>query len=498
MDKMYEKLLKAVTNLGSPRVLVVGDFMLDVYIYGDALRISPEAPVPVLKVTKTEHRCGGAGSVVSDLSALGAQPSCLGLIGQDGNGKILRQMLTEAGAQTGSLLTVAGRPTTAKQRLIGMAQHRHRQQLFRMDEESTEPLSDEANKAILQSFKDKLEQVHIVCLQDYNKGLLIASLAQQMIQAAVEANKKVIVDPSLGVDYSKYSRATLLAPNRQEASTAVGFEIKGVPDAARAAKQLIEELRLEAVIITLDKQGAYLETEKVSELIPTKGRNVYDVTGAGDMVLATLATVLAAGYDYKTAVQLANITGGIEVEKFGATTVTIEEVINEIVGQDRGKGGKVHSIDSLLDELGWCRRQNQTIVFTNGCFDVVHRGHIEFLKFCKLQGDIVVVGLNSDSSVKLIKGPGRPINNQLDRAAVLAAMESVDYITVFDEPEPLGLIEKARPDVLVKGQDWAQKGVVGAEFVESCGGKVVLAPLVENKSSTSVIEKMKSLERRSS
>jgi D-beta-D-heptose 7-phosphate kinase/D-beta-D-heptose 1-phosphate adenosyltransferase len=210
------------------------------------------------------------------------------------------------------------------------------------------------------------------------------------------------------------------------------------------------------------------------------------------MVLATLAITLAAGFDYKTAVQLSNITGGIEVEKFGTVTVTIEEVADEIVRQ--GKSGKVRSIDLLLDELTWHRKGKNIIVFTNGCFDVIHRGHIEYLEFCKAQGDVVVVGLNSDKSVKAIKGPERPINNQHDRAAILAALEVVDFITVFDEPDPLNLIKKIKPDILVKGQDWAEKGVVGREFVESYGGKVLLAPLIEGKSSTRTIEKMRALE----
>jgi D-beta-D-heptose 7-phosphate kinase/D-beta-D-heptose 1-phosphate adenosyltransferase len=242
----------------------------------------------------------------------------------------------------------------------------------------------------------------------------------------------------------------------------------------------------------LDKEGAYLQSPDLNEHIPTRPRNVYDVTGAGDTVLATLALTLAAGCDYKTAVQLSNIAGGIEVEKFGGTTVTIDEVITEIAYLNCGSEGKIRSADSLPAELNWCRKQNKTVVFTNGCFDVIHRGHIEFLKFCKLQGDVVVVGLNSDKSVKIIKGPDRPIHNQLDRAAVLAAMETVDYITIFDEPDPLKVIEKVKPDILVKGQDWEKKGVVGADFVKSYGGRVVLAPLVEGKSSTLVIEKIKS------
>ncbi len=490
---MYENLLKTVTNLGSPKVLVVGDFMLDVYVYGDALRISPEAPVPVLKITKTEHRCGGAGSVTRDLAALGAEPCCLGIIGQDGNSEILKEALAESGSDISGLVVAPDRPTTAKQRLIGLAQHRHQQQLFRMDEECTEPLSDELNEAVLQVYEDKLRQTDIVCLQDYNKGLLSSRICRKMIELAKLAGKKVLVDPSPTSDYSKYIGATVITPNRQETSLAVGFEIKTADDAEKAAEQLCNKLNLKAVVITLDKEGAYLRTEKTGELIATRPRSVYDVTGAGDMVLATLAISLAAGCDYKTAVQLSNITGGIEVEKFGVATVTIEEIINEIVSQKRGKDGKVRSIDALVTELDWHRRQNDRIVFTNGCFDVVHRGHIELLKFCRSQGDIVVVGLNSDSSVKTVKGPERPINNQLDRAAVLAAMETVDYITIFNEPAPLALIKKAKPDVLVKGQDWADKGVVGADFVESLGGKVVLAPIVKGKSSTRIIEKAKSL-----
>jgi D-beta-D-heptose 7-phosphate kinase/D-beta-D-heptose 1-phosphate adenosyltransferase len=248
------------------------------------------------------------------------------------------------------------------------------------------------------------------------------------------------------------------------------------------------------VVITLDKEGAYLKTKSKSLMVSTRPRNVYDVTGAGDVVLATLATALATGRDYQTAVQLSNIAGGIEVEKFGTATVTIEEITDEIAAQNRMATGKILTIESLLNELARRRRQKKTIVFTNGCFDVLHRGHIEYLKFCRQQGDTVVVGLNSDSSVKMIKGPDRPINNEHDRAALLAAMEMIDYVTLFDEPSVLNLIRKVRPDVLVKGEDWAVKGVVGREFVESYGGKVVLAPLVENKSSSATIEKIMSLE----
>jgi D-beta-D-heptose 7-phosphate kinase/D-beta-D-heptose 1-phosphate adenosyltransferase len=288
--------------------------------------------------------------------------------------------------------------------------------------------------------------------------------------------------------------ATAITPNREESSTAVGFEITEAETTAKAADYLFQKLELEAVVITLDKDGAYLKTENKGLMVPTRPRSVYDVTGAGDMVLATLTATLAAGCDYESAVQLSNIASGIEVEKFGTSTVTIEEIADEISGQNRTASGKILTVDSLLKELARHRRKKRTIVFTNGCFDVLHRGHIEYLKFCRQQGDVVVVGLNSDSSVKMIKGPDRPINNQHDRASLLAVLEMVDYITIFSEPTPTDLIRKVRPDVLVKGEDWAVKGVVGREFVESYGGKVALAPLVENKSSTATIEKIKSLE----
>lgn len=494
---MYENLLKTLKNIGSPKVMIVGDFMLDIYLYGDALRISPEAPVPILRVHKTEHSCGGAGSVAADLAELGAVPFCLGIIGDDQNGRILTKMLRDIGADINGLLTVPGRPTTSKQRLIGLAQHRHQQQLFRMDEESTDSLPDEQQERILQCYKKNLSNIDIVCLQDHNKGLLEVSLCNELIRSAEKANKKVIVDPCLRGDYSKYSGSTVITPNRQETSLAVGFEINNETQYSRAAQQLLENLRLQAVVITLDKAGAYLKTKDKGRIISTRPRDVYDVTGAGDMVLSILAMTIAAGCDYDTAVELANIAGGIEVGKFGNKTVSIEEMIDEIVSRNQTDSGKIRTSSSLIDELAWHRRRKKRIVFTNGCFDILHSGHIEFLKFCKSQGDIVILGLNSDNSVKNIKGPDRPINNQQDRAAVLAALEMVDYITVFDEPAPLNLIKMVKPDVLVKGRDWEQKGVIGREFVESNGGKVVLAPIVEGKSTSATIEKMKPLQSKS-
>lgn len=491
---MYKQLLKSVTNLGSPKVLLVGDFLLDSYVYGDAQRISPEAPVQVLNVVSRESKCGGAGSVAVNLAALGAEPVCIGAIGDDSNGKLLSEKLTQAGADISGMLKLSDRPTISKQRIIGLAQHRHRQQLLRIDEECTDPLSDDDFGKILKHYKAALGNCDIVCLQDYNKGVLSESLCAELISLAAKAGKKVLVDPCLTSEYEKYSGCCLITPNRKEASRVVGFEINSIADAAKAAEILVEKFKLDAVVITLDKEGAFLGTKDGGEHITTIPRSVYDVTGAGDMVLAMLTVSVAAGYDYTTCVQLANIAGGIEVEKFGVASVTVDEIVNEVIAQNHGKTGKIHDADSLVNELSFHRQQEEKIVFTNGCFDVLHIGHIQFLKSCKGQGEIVVLGLNSDSSVRSIKGPDRPINNQHDRAAVLAALETVDYIVIFDEADPLKTIENIKPDILVKGADWENKGVVGREFVEAYGGKVVLVPLVDGKSSTDTIEKIRSLD----
>jgi D-beta-D-heptose 7-phosphate kinase/D-beta-D-heptose 1-phosphate adenosyltransferase len=495
---VYKKLLNAVTNLGAPKVLLVGDFMLDSYVYGDALRISPEAPVPVLKVVNREHRCGGAGSVAVNLAALGAKCFCIGAIGNDQNGKILTELLKEAGADISGLVQIPNRPTISKQRLVGLAQHRHRQQLLRIDDESAEPLEENQYDKILKAFQARLTEVDIVCLQDYNKAILHPKLCSQFIKAALKHKKFVLVDPPCIEDYSKFKHASLITPNRREASMAAGFDIESIEDAQRAADTIVKKYSLNAVVITLDKEGAFLRTDKTAKYISTIPRSVYDVTGAGDMVLAALTVSLAAGCDYETAVELANVAGGIEVEKFGAAPVSVDEIANEIIAQNRDKTSKLRDIDSLAKELQFHRSQKQSVVFTNGCFDVIHRGHIEFLKFCKKQGDIVVLALNSDSSVKKIKGPERPINNQHDRAVVLAALETIDYIVIFEEIDPLKTIETLEPDILVKGQDWQHKGVVGREFVESYGGKVILAPLVDGKSSTDTINKIKSIQQNAS
>ncbi len=484
---MDDKLLKAASSLGSPTILLVGDFMLDGYIYADASRISPEAPVPVLKVVRKEFKCGGAGSVAADIIALGGRVICVGCVGQDEAGEQIIGKLAFLGADVSGIIKIAGRPTTVKQRFIGLAQHRHRQQLMRVDEETDVPLGEEQYQNLLGLFEKHLSSAKAVCIQDYNKGMLEEGFCRKLIEKSRSAGKKILVDPAAIKDYSKYCGATLITPNRSETARATGIEIDSQGTASRAAQKLQQTLNLEAAVITLDRDGAWLKTKDIDQIVPVRPKDVYDVTGAGDVVLATLAVARASGLDWLTSVELANIAGGIEVEKFGVATVGIDEIINSIIGPAR----KIQIAETLAVELETLRRQGKKIVFTNGCFDVLHRGHTEYLNFCKKHGDVLVVAINTDESVRKIKGPQRPVNNQHDRAVVLASLQCVDYVTFFADPDPLNIIMRIRPDVLVKGEDWKDKGVVGREFVESVGGKVILAPLVDGKSSTDTIEKIK-------
>ena len=327
----YKDLLKTVTHLGSPKVLLVGDFMLDSYIYGDALRIIPEAPVQVLKVVRREYAGGGASSVAADVTTLGARCFCIGIVGKDNNAQNLIEILKNLGAETDGIIEIDNRPTITKERVIGLAQHRHRQQLLRVDDECTDPLSPEDYQRLRDVYEAQLPDCDVVCLQDYNKGILEPAFCQSLIQLARKAGKKVLVDPPLDMDYRKFAGASLITPNRKESSHAVGFEIKTIADAEKAADQLKNELQLDTVVITLDKEGAFLRTNDLAKQIPTQPRNVYDVTGAGDMMLAMLAVGLAAGCDDETALQLANIASGIEVEKFGVATVIVDVIVNEII-----------------------------------------------------------------------------------------------------------------------------------------------------------------------
>lgn len=490
---MWQRLCEALERSGDLHILVVGDFMIDHYLYGDAERISPEAPVPVLRLVREEEALGGAGSVVADIRALGATAHCVGVMGDDAGAGRLVELLQRIQADPAGILRVSGRATTRKTRLVGLAQHRHRQQLIRIDDETIEPVDDVTTDALLAEVERHLEKCHALCIEDYDKGVVTERLTRRLMEAARSRSVPVLVDPAGISDYQRYRGATIVTPNRTETERLTGLRLRTIDAVRDGAEAIHAACHAEHVCVTLDAEGAALiGPEGRFEHVPTRSRDVYDVTGAGDEVLAALAVAVAAGCDMRDAVAMANIAGGLEVEKFGCVPVSRDEMIGEILLEHHRTLGKLRTVDQLLPELTRRRARKETVAFTNGCFDLVHAGHVSGFAFCKQHADILVVGLNSDASVKsLSKGPDRPIVCQQDRAAVLAALADVDYVVLFDEQTPQALIEALRPDLLVKGRDWEGKTIVGRQFVEAHGGKVLLYPLLEGRSTSAIVERIR-------
>ena len=487
-------LIDLVHRLGRPRVLVVGDVMLDRYVWGNAERISQEAPVVLLRADRREERLGGASSVATMLAALGAETSLVGVVGPDADGIRSRQMLTDLGIDAEGVRTDATRPTTVKERYIGRAQAKHPQQMIRVDYEDRSALDASVERDLAAVLEAKLRTADIVLVSDYDKGVCTPGLLQSLIATAKARGVRVIADPTRGGDYAKYRGCSSMTPNRLEAGLAVGRTIETHAEALQAAADLRDRLGLEAGIVTLDKDGmALAHGDGRSAVFPTRPRQVYDITGAGDMVMATLGLALAAGADYDPAIRLANVAGGLEVEKIGVATVSREEILADLFRTaERTPGaGKSLPLPQLVTELERRRQSGQRVAFTNGCFDVLHAGHVQYLHEARAQADCLVVGLNSDASVRQLKGPSRPVNAADARALVLAGLQDVDYVCVFGEATPLALIRAVRPDVLVKGADYRKDEVVGAEFVEANGGRVHLAGLRPGVSTTTLIDRMR-------
>jgi len=488
---MAADLIELVQRLGQPRVLVVGDLMLDRYVWGDAERISQEAPVILLHADRREERLGGASSVATMLRALGARVSLAGVVGADPDAARVRQILTDLGIEHDGVVSCPHRPTTVKERYIGRAQHRHPQQMIRVDYETRQPVTGSVESELRRVITTQLRRVDMVLISDYDKGVCTPQLLAAVIAAARSCGVRTLADPIRGTDYRKYHGCSAITPNRLEASLASGMTLDSTEQAFAAAKHLREQLDLEAAIVTLDKDGmALAHRDGREQVFPTRVRQVYDITGAGDMVLSVLGMALAAGADYDAAIRLANIAGGLEVEKIGVATVTRDEILRDLLHASTSGNQKVLAADMLQHEVESRRRLGQRIAFTNGCFDVLHAGHVQYLQEARAQADLLVVGLNSDASVRGLKGAGRPVQNEEDRAMVLAALQAVDFVAVFEESTPLALIKQVKPDVLVKGADYRKDDVVGSEYVESYGGRVHLARFAAGYSTTNVLKKL--------
>ena len=488
---MPNGLIDFVASLPHTRIVLMGDLMLDRYLFGLAERVSPEAPVPILHFQHEEYRLGGAGSVVADLAGLGAHVKVIGVLGRDSQAQEVRSRLLAAGADINGVLECPDRPTVTKMRLLGASQHRQPQQLIRLDIENVAPITETLARELLGHLAAALEDAELLCIEDYHKGLLENGVCQRAIELARQRNVPVLIDPANIADYSRYAHATGLKMNRVEAERATGLPVRLPEHYAPAADVLLDRLDLEAVMITLDRQGMFLATrDGLRRHLRTRERQVFDATGAGDMVLAMIAVARAAGASWPDACALGNIAGGLEVEKLGCVPITPREIIQDLLSEHSARAGKQRTVEELCAELQRHRSLGRKIVFTNGCFDIVHLGHVEYFRFAKRQGDVLVVAVNSDDSIRRLKGPRRPIISEEDRLSVLEELESIDYLVKFDEDTPIPLLEKLRPDVLVKGADYSKEKVVGWELVESYGGRIALAPLVDGRSTSNVIQRI--------
>ena len=467
----------------SPKILVVGDLMIDHYLWGSVNRISPEAPVQVVDVERETTVLGGAGNVVNNLYALGCEVSVLCVVGEDDVAVELEEMLRAIKTRT-YLIKQKERKTSKKSRII--ASH---SQVVRYDKESKEDISSDSENELLERFRELCQGVDIVLLSDYGKGVLTTTLTKELIAIANNNEKKVLVDPK-GLDYAKYSGAYLLTPNKKEAEEASGIKIVDDNSLIDALQTLKKVAHLDISLITLSEDGIAIYDEKLI-MRPTVAREVYDVTGAGDTVIASLGYSLALGRDIVSALEFANLAAGVVVGKLGSATATIDEIEHYRSSINKGTiEGHIKSFDEIKIQIKRLKKLGKKIVFTNGCFDILHRGHVSYLDIAKSYGDVLILGLNSDASVRALKGKNRPINNEQDRAFVLCALESVDFVTVFSDDTPYELIKMVEPDVLVKGGDYEGKEVVGSDIAH----EVKLVQFVDGKSTTKTIAKIQACE----
>ncbi len=467
------------------RALVIGDLMLDEYLWGKAERISPEAPVQVVDVRREDMRLGGAGNVVNNLVAFGASVSICSVIGGDENGTVLRHVFTGKGVDVSGVFEDPLRMTSKKTRVLAA-----NQQIVRIDRETREEISPEFEEKILAHVREPRNVWDLVLISDYGKGLLTPRVLSGVIASAWERGIPVIVDPK-GTDYRKYHGATIITPNRKEAEVASRIAITDAESLHRAAELLLAEGEYQALLITRSSEGMSLFLKAGEEVhIPTVAREVYDVTGAGDTVVATFGVGLACGLSFERAAHLANVAAGIVVGKVGTSTVSPEEIIGSISHEHQDSDIKIKNLDALASCIEEEKRNGKRIAFTNGCFDLLHVGHVKYLQKARTFGDLLILGLNSDASIRRLKGEKRPLIGQGERAHILAALDCIDYVVIFDEDTPIRLLETLRPDVLVKGADYTPDRVVGKDLVESYGGRVELVEFVDGKSTTNIIEKI--------
>ena len=468
-----------------PNILVIGDLMIDHYLWGSCDRISPEAPVQVVNVKKESSVLGGAGNVINNLVTLGSIVDVISVIGNDSVANELKSLLEKIDVPTSNLVVENNRKTSKKSRLIAS-----QQQVLRYDMESIDDINENSHKQIIQTLEKNIDKYSSIILSDYGKGVLTTNLTKEIIKIANKNSIKVLVDPK-GKDYSKYKGSYTLTPNKKEAMEATNIDIKDESSLIEALKSLKTQCELEVSLITLSEQGIAIFDDELT-IKPTVAREVYDVTGAGDTVIASIAFALGNNLDIKDAIYFANLAAGVVVGKIGSATTTLDEIYEyEYSLHKSNSTSHIKTFDEIKTLASKLHSQGKKIVFTNGCFDILHVGHVKYLEVAKSYGDVLILGLNADSSVKKLKGPTRPINTQDDRAYILASLESVDYVVIFEEETPYELIKLIKPHVLVKGGDYEGKEVVGQDIAD----ELKLVQFVDGKSTTNTIKRIQENEK---
>ena len=468
-----------------PNILVIGDLMIDHYLWGSCDRISPEAPVQVVNVKKESSVLGGAGNVINNLVTLGSVVDVISVIGNDSVANELKSLLEKIDVPTSNLVVENNRKTSKKSRLIAS-----QQQVLRYDMESIDDINENSHKQIIQTLEKNIDKYSSIILSDYGKGVLTTNLTKEIIKIANKNSIKVLVDPK-GKDYSKYKGSYTLTPNKKEAMEATNIDIKDESSLIEALKSLKTQCSLEVSLITLSEQGIAIFDDELT-IKPTVAREVYDVTGAGDTVIASIAFALGNNLDIKDAIYFANLAAGVVVGKIGSATTTLDEIYEyEYSLHKSNSTSHIKTFDEIKTLSSKLHSQGKKIVFTNGCFDILHVGHVKYLEVAKSYGDVLILGLNADSSVRKLKGPTRPINTQDDRAYILASLESVDYVVIFEEETPYELIKLIKPHVLVKGGDYEGKEVVGQDIAD----ELKLVQFVDGKSTTNTIKRIQENEK---
>ncbi len=466
-----------------PKVLVLGDIISDVYLWGTVSRISPEAPVPVFESAERRPVLGGAANVAANLQAFGCEVSLVGVVGMDAAAQEVRTLLEKQRISTTWLVEDSGRPTTEKTRLVAQ-----QQQMLRLDQEERQPLDRAAWERVVEHALELMPDVDGMICSDYHKGVCIPDVIEPVFAQARALDRPIVVDPKV-LDFASYHGATVLTPNRLEAERATGRVLADELEVETAGRELCEASQAEAVLVTRGPDGMTLVSSTQAPVhIPSNAREVFDSTGAGDTVIATFTMAILSGLDFVEAMRLANTAAGVVVGKVGTALVTPSELRAACVLEAALEMRKVLSREELVQVVRQHRQAGKRIVFTNGCFDLLHVGHMRYLQQARALGDLLVLGVNDDDSVRRLKGDKRPLIPHAERASVLSALACVDYVTVFSEDTPLELIECVRPDVLVKGGDYTPETVVGRDEVEAYGGEVALVPFVEGFSTTDIID----------